>query len=85
MLGNADDLYELHSADQIALVYARPDGSPADGKYPLNPNGSLADIAGVCNPMGNVLGLMPHPEDHIYPYQHPRWARGEHGLSLIHI
>jgi phosphoribosylformylglycinamidine (FGAM) synthase-like amidotransferase family enzyme len=37
------------------------------------------DIAGLCNEMGNVLGLMPHPEDHIYAQQHPRWTRGEVG------
>lgn len=73
-------------ADQIALTYACPDGSPARGAYPHNPNGSVGDIAGVCNPQGNVLGLMPHPENHIYPYQHPRWTRGEmsgSGLPLF--
>jgi phosphoribosylformylglycinamidine synthase len=63
----------------VALRYARPDGSAASGEYPYNPNGSARDIAGVCNPAGNVLGLMPHPEDHVYPYQHPRWTRGEGG------
>ncbi len=79
----ADDslLSNLASLGQIALVYTRPDGSPAGGAYPSNPNGSIADIAGVCNPAGNVLGLMPHPEDHIYPHQHPRWSRGEGGQS----
>ena len=70
---------DLQSQDQIALVYANADGSPANGVYPNNPNGSIADIAGVCNPEGNVLGLMPHPENHILPYQHPRWTRGESG------
>jgi phosphoribosylformylglycinamidine synthase len=69
----------LRADDQIALVYARPDGSPADGAYPDNPNGSVADIAGVCNAQGNVLGLMPHPEDHVFAYQHPRWSRGHAG------
>jgi phosphoribosylformylglycinamidine synthase len=49
--------------------------------YPSNPNGSIANIAGVCNTRGNVLGLMPHPENHIYPWQHPRWTRGEAGGS----
>ena len=47
--------------------------------YPHNPNGSVDDIAGICNRQGNVFGLMPHPEDHIYPQQHPRWTRGEVG------
>jgi phosphoribosylformylglycinamidine (FGAM) synthase-like amidotransferase family enzyme len=44
--------------------------SPAS--YPANPDGSLADIAGICNERENVFGLMPHPEDHLWPHQHPR-------------
>jgi phosphoribosylformylglycinamidine synthase len=72
-------LSRLHSQDQIALIYTCPDGTPASGAYPDNPNGSIADIAGVCNPQGNVIGLMPHPEDHIFPHQHARWTRGEAG------
>ncbi|MBI5031698.1 MAG: phosphoribosylformylglycinamidine synthase I [Chloroflexi bacterium] len=73
----------LRANDQIALMYSRGDGTPANGEYPFNPNGSVADIAGVCNPQGNVLGLMPHPEDHIYFYQHPQWTRGkQRGLGL---
>ena len=71
----------LTANDQIALTYTHPDGSPANGEYPANPNGSLLDIAGICNPAGNVLGLMPHPENHIHPWQHPRHARGESGGS----
>ncbi len=67
--------------DQVALTYTHPDGSPANGEYPANPNGSLLDIAGICNPRGNVLGLMPHPENHIHPWQHPRHTRGESGGS----
>jgi phosphoribosylformylglycinamidine synthase len=35
----------------------------------------MKDIAGVCNPEGNVLGLMPHPEKYVHPYTHPRWTR----------
>ena len=76
----------LQSGDQIALTYCAESGSPARGAYPANPNGSEMDIAGVCNPAGNVLGLMPHLENHIYPYQHPRWTRGEQdgsGLALF--
>jgi len=80
VLDDPQALDGLRQRDQIALVYARPDGSPAGGAYPANPNGSLADIAGLCNPQGNVLGLMPHPEDHILPLQHPRWTRREGGL-----
>ena len=58
--------------------------SPSDetngAGYPWNPNGSQADIAGICNPQGTVFGLMPHPEDHILPEQHPLRHRGERGL-----
>ncbi len=51
----------------------------AEAAYPHNPNGSVDDIAGICNAAGNVLGLMPHPENHILAEQHPRRARGESG------
>jgi|SRR5215211_1999960 len=73
-------------SDQIALTYVGADGSSAKGEYPINPNGSILDIAGICNPQGNVLGLMPHPENHIHPHQHPQWTRGvnQHsGLKLF--
>lgn len=76
----------LSQNGQIALTYTHPDGSPANGAYPANPNGSLLDIAGICNPAGNVLGLMPHPENHIHAWQHPRHTRGESsgsGLALF--
>jgi phosphoribosylformylglycinamidine synthase len=72
-------LETLRAHDQIALRYVCENGDAAHGAYPFNPNGSLDDIAGVCNERGNVLGLMPHPEDHIFNYQHPRHTRGERG------
>jgi phosphoribosylformylglycinamidine synthase II/phosphoribosylformylglycinamidine synthase I len=53
--------------------------------YPANPNGSVADIAGLCNAAGNVLGLMPHPENHIFDWQHPRVHRGERGLLGLRL
>ena len=40
-----------------------------------NPNGSLNDIAGICDPTGRVLGLMPHPERHLEGFHHPYWTR----------
>jgi phosphoribosylformylglycinamidine synthase subunit PurQ / glutaminase len=79
-------LSDLQSHDQISLTYTRSDGSPAAGVYPDNPNGSMLDIAGITNPAGNVLGLMPHPENHIHPFQHPQWSRGmerRSGLPLF--
>ncbi len=74
-------LEALQDTGQIALIYSLPDGCPAHGRYPYNPNGSVLDIAGVCNPAGNVLGLMPHPENHIFPFQNPNWTRGVRGHS----
>ncbi len=47
--------------------------------YAVNPNGSHGGAAGVSNGAGNVLGLMPHPENHIYPWQHPHYPRGYRG------
>ncbi|MBN2042545.1 MAG: phosphoribosylformylglycinamidine synthase I, partial [Candidatus Aenigmarchaeota archaeon] len=46
-------------------------------KYADNPNGSVMDIAGICNPEGNVFGMMPHPEKYVHPYTHPFWTRME--------
>jgi len=43
--------------------------------YPANPNGSVDDIAGICDPTGRIFGMMPHPEDFIRWTQHPRWTR----------
>lgn len=70
---DATTLQRLQDGGQIALCYVMPDGGTAD--YPANPNGSVAAIAGLCNPQGNVLGLMPHPEDAVTAQQHPRWTR----------
>ena len=49
----------LESNNQIAFRYCDKDGNVNDES---NPNGSIADIAGIYNKSGNVLGLMPHPE-----------------------
>jgi len=65
----------LWDQDQVALVYVKPDGSPAYGAFPDNPNGSIDDIAGVCDATGLVLGLMPHPERYVDAIQHPAWSR----------
>jgi len=77
-------LAAMEAQGLVALRYGRPEAAEAattkDVGYPWNPNGSQADIAGVCNPAGTVFGLMPHPEDHVIPQQHPRVHRGERGL-----
>src|SRR5262249_29944864 len=63
----------LEQTGQVVLRYVDEAGKP--GPFPVNPNGSQADIAGVCDVTGRVLGLMPHPERHVLPTQHPRWTR----------
>lgn len=68
-----DVLSALESRHLAAARYASSDGGPAP--YPLNPNGSLADIAGICDPTGRVFGLMPHPEAYWFPQTHPEWHR----------
>jgi phosphoribosylformylglycinamidine synthase len=57
----ADTLRDLERHDQIAFHYSTPTGEIVDDAE-TNPNGSLANIAGICNRERNVLGLMPHPE-----------------------
>jgi len=64
----------LVETDQAVLRYV-----DANGKRGGNPNGSQEDIAGICDISGRVLGLMPHPERHVLPTQHPQWTR--HGLK----
>ena len=70
-------LKRLVDYDQIVFRYAKADGSYPEGKYPYNPNGSFFDIAGICNPKGNVMGLMPHPERAFYGWQLPDYTRME--------
>jgi len=66
------DVAALAANGQVALRYAGG-----------NPNGSDDDIAGVCDETGVVLGLMPHPENHVTARQHPRHGRGTAaGLGL---
>ncbi len=67
-------LNAIRDNDQIIFRYVDRDGR-TEAQYPANPNGSVDDIAGICDPTGRVLGLMPHPERHVLPTQHPRWTR----------
>ncbi len=71
--GNGGELENLGKSGQIIFKYVDKDGNISD--YPWNPNGSLDNIAGVCDSTGRVLGMMPHPERYIEPTQHPRWTR----------
>ncbi len=72
-------LSDLKSSGQIALRYVDSDGS--SGEYPINPNGSADNIAGLCDPTGRVFGMMPHPEVYIRSTQHPRWTRDQESAA----
>ena len=70
-------LEKLEENDQIVFRYVDFDGNYAG--YPWNPNGSISNLAGICNNIGNVFGMMPHPERSFYRIQHPNWTKT--GLS----
>lgn len=80
---DAATLRALDAQGLVAFRYVDADGQPAAGAYPLNPNGSAGDVAGLCNAAGNVVGLMPHPEDHLLPIQNPLESEGRLGLALF--
>ena len=63
----------LEETGQVVLRYVNGDGGAPS--YPANPNGSQGNVAGICDASGRVLGLMPHPERHVLPTQHPQWTR----------
>ncbi len=73
VLDAPDMLDEMKDNGQVVFRYTDEDGRP--GEYPDNPNGSIDDIAAICDPTGRITGMMPHPERHVLPVQHPRWTR----------
>ncbi len=78
---DTETLNRLDTSGQLVLRYTlspdscslTPDSSACS--YPANPNGAELNVAGLCDETGRVFGLMPHPERHIDPTQHPRWTR----------
>ncbi len=78
--GSDEEMQSLADAGCVALQYqSRDDGAVG---YPDNPNGSMLDVAGLCDASGRILGLMPHPERYIHHTQHPEWtSRGGEGAD----
>jgi len=66
-------LAKLKSRRMIALKYSRGE-TCRYSDLPANPNGSLADIAGINDESGRILGLMPHPERAQFFHQLPHWT-----------
>ncbi|MFA5645779.1 MAG: phosphoribosylformylglycinamidine synthase I [Candidatus Ratteibacteria bacterium] len=73
LLKNSRDLECLEKGSQILLRYISPSGALPE--YPDNPDGSLADIAGVCDHTGLIVGMMPHPERALLHLHLPDWRR----------
>ena len=73
-VADPETIDRLNREHLVALRYIRPDGHPAENRFPFNPNGSIDDIAGICDPTGRVFGLMPHPEAYNHFTNHPHWT-----------
>lgn len=69
--------------NQVVIQYAMPGGPPAEGRFPCNPNGSVKDIAGICDPSGRIFGLMPHPEAYNHFTNHPDWTRRRESMKRL--
>lgn len=70
---NNSVIKQLKKHKQIVFQYTHPE--EGDVGYPYDPGGSMENIAGLCDPSGRILGLMPHPERHFHPTHHPQWTR----------
>ncbi|MEC9091916.1 MAG: phosphoribosylformylglycinamidine synthase subunit PurQ [Planctomycetota bacterium] len=68
---------KLQSGQQLPLCYSRGTAGATHEKinFPDNPNGSMGNVAGMCDPSGRIFGLMPHPERFVDRTQHPHWTR----------
>ncbi|GAH35878.1 unnamed protein product [marine sediment metagenome] len=66
-------LRRMQVAGQVIFRYVSANGGKPE--YPDNPNGSVDDVAGICDTSGHILGMMPHPERHVEPWHHPQWTR----------
>ncbi|MDK2954996.1 MAG: phosphoribosylformylglycinamidine synthase subunit PurQ / glutaminase [Desulfovibrionales bacterium] len=74
-----ETLRRLQEKNLVALQYSHPETGEPTQEYPWNPNGSPLAVAGLTDPTGRILGLMPHPEAYNHETNHPGWTRGETG------
>ncbi|OGP54108.1 MAG: phosphoribosylformylglycinamidine synthase [Deltaproteobacteria bacterium RBG_13_52_11] len=68
---------QLTEKGLVCLHYTDERYREATMEYPLNPNGSVEGVAGICDETGRIFGLMPHPEAYLHRTHHPRWTREE--------
>lgn len=76
-----EDMGTLLKNNQVVMQYVDEKGEAANGRWPMNPNGSLRDIAGICDPTGRIFGLMPHPEAFNHFTNHPNWPLEKEALA----
>jgi phosphoribosylformylglycinamidine synthase len=77
---------KLKQRNLIVAQYSDPSFSQEVMDYPLNPNGSIDAVAGICDESGRLFGMMPHPEAYLHFTNHPRWTREdlpEEGMGLV--
>lgn len=81
VMPSTTDFDALHANHQLTVRYVDPSTEPGTGMtdeplpFPLSPNGSMRNIAGVCDSTGLVFGLMPHPEAVYAKWLHPDHTR----------
>ncbi len=68
-------LQKLKERGLVVAQYSDRDFRRPTMDYPLNPNGSVDAVAGICDETGRLMGLMPHPEAFTHATNHPRWTR----------
>jgi phosphoribosylformylglycinamidine synthase len=83
--GGEDVRRKLKQRSLIVAQYSDPCFTHETMNYPLNPNGSIDAVAGICDESGRLFGMMPHPEAYLHFTNHPRWTREdlpEEGMGL---
>lgn len=82
--GREEEVLDLKENGQVVFQYSTPHLTRPEGQFPDNPNGAMLDIAGICDPRGVVLGMMPHPERSVEAF-HPHRVRTEAARSAANI
>ncbi len=70
----ADMLQRIEKSGLVTMRYIKPEGVLAEGEFPYNPNGSMNDIASICDKTGRIMGMMPHPERGMFFTQRDDWT-----------
>ena len=89
VMPSLSDLDSLHENNQIVTRYVDPSTEIGEGitdeplPFPICPNGSIRNIAGICDPTGLVFGLMPHPEAAYATFLHPHHTRADVNENIL--